>query len=203
MGDPAGGSSRRADLRHPGVRSSSRGRGSRDRRRDQRGAPQPARHPRTGLVREDRGLGDHDRLRRLGGTRGADRPDQRRIRVDACAMARPHALGCEDRRDGRDRIGDRGDLSGAFRRRDPGCGGPVSRRRRGGRSDPVADRLDRRVRRVRRRRGVHPDLRQARRLPLRAPGGARLLRVDRGDRRFARAPLREVLLWRRAMASRT
>jgi H+/Cl- antiporter ClcA len=73
-------------------------------------------------VRQDRGLGDHNRVRGLGRAR-ANGPDQRGIRLDAGTVARPDARRCEDRRHRGDRLWHRRHLPGAARRRDPGCGG--------------------------------------------------------------------------------
>ena len=152
----------RPDLGHPRLQSGSGGRGPRDRRRHRRRAPQPEGDPGARLVREDRGLGDHDRLRRLGGREGPTAQISAGFGSMLGAMARPHSRGREDRGDGRHRLWHRRDLPGAARRRDPRRGGAVPGGRRGRRADPVADRVDRRLRRVRRRRGVHADLRQAR-----------------------------------------
>ena len=49
--------------------------------RDRCGPPQSARDPAADRARQDRRLGADDRLRRLGRSRGADGPDQRRLRL--------------------------------------------------------------------------------------------------------------------------
>ena len=117
--------------RHPRLWRGARRRRTRYGRGHRGRASQPARNPTEDRVREDRRVGPHNRLRRLGRTRRTDGTDQCRFRFVPRAILRPQPVRRTDRRRQRDRLGHRFDIRCAPRWRRVGHRDHVPRRLRG------------------------------------------------------------------------